>query len=853
MSIRTNNMINIINQNKEKKVAASKIIESNPADLPVYSKLISDKTSGSKNDDDPLRINRSLLEGIHNRIVGVRNNNKNIIQLFPEIELSIQILVSSILSPKKMTDIHLNYKLSKDFGLNPELSANILEKVSNYIEEEYGLEEDLPDIVREALFTSGARAYSIIPESAVDDIINADMLPTFGMEQYKSHVDAVISSVTEPRNLIRNIERKSAPLTTNISAEGLAKYLVSDNLVHLTDNTGILSYASIRDKISSNIIRKSTRPGNSVSLESMEKVNYLDIFRERGTVSGNNEVAYVKNKLEARRKNIGRPMVTKYPTESVIPVFVPGNEKDHIGYLVLLDESGKPLSVNINDADLNRLDSNLHQTNANLTPVQKAYRNLVSNSESGLDIDGLFDIYRTMVERQLFSAVKSSLYGKSVEVAGKNDIYFLMFSRALQEQRTSILYIPREQMVYFAFQYNESGVGKSLLENLAVQSSLRAILLFAKVMALAKQSIDVTKVNITLDETDPDPEKTIEQVQASVLKLRQNFLPLGINNPVDLVNWIQRAGLQFSYENNPRLPNVKIDFENAGVSHTLPDSDLEDELRKQSIIALGLPPETVDNGFSPEFAKTVVNNNILLSKRIAVYQKKLEADVSKYISLVLYNDENIRAELKEDILERLPVIEAGLEETEKQLLTKDKEAFVEYYLDKLSDSVYVELPRPEDTDLVNMSEEFDLYSTVIEKAIDSVISEDIFSEDVSGDMSAHIDTIKNIYKHYLLRKWMGDNNYLPELLEISGTDREESDELMKTISSHLISTMRNGGSLLNTLKVFKEAANKDLENAFGGEEPEGAVDSSSSTTSTSDEGGEAEGDADGFGDFDLNL
>lgn len=850
MSIKTSNMIQMINQNKQKKIAASKIVESNPADLPVIGKLVADRESGGQLESQRIQINRGLLESIHNRVVGVRNNNRNIVQLFPDIELSIQILVSSILSPKKMTDIQLNYRLDKKFEMNPEVSSQLLERIATYIDETYNLEEELPDIVREALFTSGACVYSIIPESAVDEVINADLFPTYGMEEYKNRVDVILTSVTEPRNLLNMTDRTTKKLPGKVSSESLIEHLISKDFVHLTDNVDILNYSNIKDKISSRVIRSASSRGKSISTESLDKVKYLDIFRERGTVHGDKEIEFLKTKLETRRKSIGRPMVTKFPTESVIPVFVPGNEKNHVGYFVLLDESGKPLSVNINDSDLNRLDHSLHKSSSNLSPVQKAYRNLVSNSTDGIDVDGLFDMYRTVLERQLFSTVKSSLYGKSVEVAGKNDIYFLMFSRALQEQRTSVLYVPKEQMVYFAFQFNETGIGKSLLENLAVQSSLRAILLFAKVMAYAKQSIDVTKVNISLDPNDPDPEKTIEQVQASVLKLRQNFLPLGINNPVDLVNWIQRAGLQFTYENNPRLPEVRIDFENAGIAHTLPDSELEDELRKQSIIALGLPPETVDNGFSPEFAKSVVNNNILLSKRIVVYQKKLEGDLAKFISLILFNDEEIRDEVKEIIITNIGAIEQTLEEDEKQLLTKDQTKFVEYYLDKLSESVYVELPKPEDTDLVNLSEEFDLYKDNLEKAIESVVSSDIFSEDVSGEMANHIESLKNIYKHYLLRKWMADNNYMPEVLEIAGTDRKEVDMTLGALSTHLISTMRNNTKLLEIMKNFKEAVDKDLNKVFGGETPAGGDGGSYSSSSSDSDSDDSSGDGEGTGGMD---
>lgn len=855
MPMQPTSLVSIIKHNRSKRLAASTIIETNPADLPVVPKLVADKNSTRDIATDNLQINRGVLESVYSSIAGVRNNNKNIIQLFPDIELAIQILVSSILSPKKMTDIQLNYRFNKNFIINPSVTTGILEEVKTYVEENYELENKLPDIVREALFVSGACVYGVISEAAVDEIINSDLLPTYSTEEYNNRVESVIKKVTDPINLINQIEKSNVPdvLSEKAKAEEIVEWLASENNVKITDNVGILKFSEVKEKISSAIIKRDMRRHGAISQESLDKINYLDVFRNKSG-STYKQVETVKTRDETHRRSIGRPMVTKFPTESVVPVFVPGNEKEHVGYFVLLDENYKPISSTMSNTDLSRLDSSLHKTTGVSTPVQKAYQNLIANTTDQVDINGLFDMYKGVLERQLFSTIKSSLYGKAINISEKNDIYFLMFSRALQEQKTSILYIPKDLVIYFAFQYNETGVGKSLLENLAVQSSLRAILLFAKVMAYAKQSIDVTKVNISLDPNDADPEKTIEQVQSSVLKLRQNFLPLGINNPVDLVNWIQRAGLQFSYSNNPMIPNVEVTFENGGVQHTLPSSELEEDLRKQSIIALGLPPETIDNSFSPEFARSVVNNNILLSKRVSVYQEKLNKDVTKFVSTVIYNDEDLRSKIKEIVLEKIDAITESLEEDEKQLLTKDKEAFVEYYIDKICDNIYIELPKPEDTDIANLAAEFELYKTNLEMVIDSVVSSELFADDVSGDISGHMDTIKNLYKNHLLRKWMADNNYYPEVLEISNENDEEIEALLSSLVNHMSATMRNSSKLMRLMKDFKAASNKDLEVSMNGEESEPTTATSSSDNSGDDTGGK-EDDFGGLGDLpdDLNL
>ena len=840
-------LIQVIRNNRSKKTAATTIVEGNPAGLPVISKLTADKTSTKDiNDERNFRINRATLETLYAKMSALRTNNKHILALFPDIELAIQILVSSILSPKKMTDIQLNYRFNKNFILNPNISTGVLDSIKEYIEETYELEDRLPEIVREALFISGSCPYAIIAESSVDDLINTDLVSSLSTEQYKNSIDIALERFTSPINIIANtkLSNKKTLNQNPKSKEDFVNYLIGEAKVLVTDNPGILQVGELRDKITSSIIKKEVRNNTAISAESLDKIEYLDVFRNRGT-SKPKQIQFIKTKEEATRKSIGKPMFLKLPHQSVIPAFTPGNESDHLGYFVLLDENFKPINGGFNESDMNRLDHTLNTGNKN-TPIQKAYNNLIATSNNeNIDVNSLFETYKNVLETQLFGTIKSTLNGKSVSISERNDIYFTMFCRALQDQKTTILYLRKESVVYYAFQYTELGIGKSLLDNLAVQSSLRAILLFSRVMSESKQAIDVTNVNIEFDPDDPDPEKTAELIQSSVMKMRQNFLPLGINNPVDLVNWVQRAGIRFSYTNNPLMPNTQISFDNGNLSHTVPNGELEENLRKQSIIALGLPPETVDNGFSPEFARTVINNNILLSKRVGVYQKKLNALNTKMVNLLIYNDEDLRRIIKDIILEKERELIDSLEEEEKQLLTADKEKFIEYYIDKLADNLYLELPKPEDTDISNLSAEYDLYKENLEKTLDSVISAEIFSEDLAGDIANNIESIRNVYKHYLLRKWMADNNFYPETLEITDTNIEEVESVLTSIATHLTSTMRNADKLFRMMKEIKEAVNLDLNKTFNGEEPGGSVSSDSTSSNSEEEDGE--GGDDGLG------
>lgn len=812
MAIKPSVLLDIIQQNKNKKVLASKIIENNSQLLPILPKLVTNNNNLKPLNSSSFSLNRAALQKLYERVTHVKKNNKYLIKLFPDIELAIQILVSSILSPKNMNDIKINYKIAKSFTLDSAFQAEIVDAIASYVSQNYELEEKLADILREALFGSGAYVVAVIPESSVDEAINQDLMTTYSAESIDAAVTKFIKTAVEPINIIKaNPQNTKTTYTSIKNPQDFVGYITQQDFIKITDNYNIFQFSKVKDKLTKKIIKRLIKSNDKVSLESAEKLSYLDIFRPINSQSVQNDLQIIKTGRETKRYSIGKPLFFKIPTEATIPVFIPGDPTNHIGYFVLLDENGKPLNTENTELDFDSLAQTLNvDANAkNLTPVQKAYKNLVYDSTENVSPEALFEIYKNVVENQIYNTIKNSLYGSDVEISQRDDIYFLMFSRALASRKTAIIYLPKELVVYFAFNYNQLGIGKTLLENLSILASLRAIMLFAKVMAYAKQSIDVTKVNISLDPNDPDPEKTIEQIQESVLKLRQNYFPLGINNPVDLVNWIQRAGLQFSYDNNPLIPNVKLDFENANISHTIPSSELEEELRKQTIIALGLSPETVDSGFSPEFATTVVNNNILLSKRVTLYQKTLCKHLKNLIEIIVENDEDLKAIIKKTIADNIENIESSLDDQEKEILNKDKNEFIDYYLEKLLANLIVELPKAENTNITNLSQEFDIYKENLEKVLDSVISDEIFSSSLAESISGNIQDIKNIYKHYFLRKWMADNNYYSELLEITSMDEESVKGIIDLISTHLKTTTANIENLLKTINPNIEQTNSE--------------------------------------------
>ena len=840
MPVDSSNLLKVIDHNRSRKAEAQTIIQKNPVMLPVIPKLTADnRTDPTRDTANRLNMNRDILQQMHEKMLTNRKNNENIVKLFPDIELAIQIIVSSILSPKKLTDTTLTYKLQKKFQLNPTITGLLLEETKNYIEENYELEDKQAEIIRDALFTSGAYVEAVIPESSIDEIINNDILPSYSAENFKTTMENVVDTL---RGSTLGFLGNTTPVQydknkIDSNPEEFIKSLVASENLNVTDNYGILKFPDIQSNLRSQVIKKSVRGGVAVAQESMAKLQYVDIFRQRASTIGKvTSTVFVNTKNNTKRKSIGKPMVVRIPTESIIPVFIPGNQSEHVGYFVLLDETGKPL----NDGGFDETVTSTSRFNNSTTPgqvslTQKAYNNLVKDSDNDINTNQLFEMYKGVLEKQLYESIRSSLLGKAVDIGDKSDIYFMMFTRALAGQKTNLLYLPKELVVYYAFYYNKLGVGKSLLDNMNIITSMRAIMLFSKVMSYAKQSIDVTRVDITLDPNDTDPDKTIEQIKDGVYRLRQGFFPLGLNNPTDITMWLQRAGLQFAYSNNPLIPDTKIEFQNSNIQHTVPNTDLDEDLRKQSIMTLGLSPETVDNANGPEFATTVVNNSVLMTKRVMVYQKKHTKNLSKFVSLLVTNDEDLRSRLKEILIKQDSDLEKTLNEDQKTLKTTNKDDFLEKLLDDIAENISVELPKPDNSNIMALSGEFDIYKENLGKVLDSVISSETLSEDISGEMANHVDTVKNVFKHHLLRKWMAENNYYPEVLEISGTNSDEVDGMLSLITEHLSYSTRNGAKLLKMMQEFKKAVDSDLSGITGTSGTDSGTSSSSDTTDENNE------------------
>lgn len=761
---------------------------------PIASSII------SKLNRDVFKSNSNLFEG-NLPAIGLGTyqkirNNEDIITISPDIELAIQIVTSSIISPNNSLQDNLNY-VAPSIKIPGALKQTILDRIKQQINNEYNLEVNLPTILRETLFTKGAYIEAIIPEASLDDIISQyDYKGNFNQESFikdmhKSNYGFLGNIPNEKINFVKlSKEEKNENGVFKINTLGLVnktdlnKYdtnkvisISQEDLgIEITDNFNLLNLQNILVKNAHYATRKKVYR-NGLSTESDDTVALDNYFRLSSTYKQQDYIK-VSTKDDASRQSLGKPLVIKLPTESVIPVHVVNDPSKHLGYFVLLDENGTPIqggSALTDDETKYYSVSNL-ETDSKLNTIKKATVGLYGMLAPDIKLDNLEEVYNKVVEDLIKKKLKSGAFGELADIKESADIFRTMFVRALRSQQTKFLFIPSELVAYYAFDFRENGTGKSWMEKASIFYSIKSILMFARIMAYLKNSTSTTEVSVTLDENDPNPTKTMEQTMSEVLKARQNMLPLGVIKPDDLVNWIQKAGIKFKWTGNTGLPNMDISTSETNTNYVVPDDELDQNITKNIYMTFGLTPEIVEAGYATDFATTVVAKNILFAKRIARLQDKFNSLLTEHVRKLIINDMMLINDLKDIISKEMTEIKKlfnKLKGEEEENIKKLKpDAICDYVIDAFLNELTVYLPSPETPQNVTIKEQYDTYKTMLDDILDSIVSTEFISEEYFGQISGKVDGIRTMLKGACLMKWMQDNNFMSEISELMTKDDE---------------------------------------------------------------------------------
>ena len=121
-----------------KPIDAADLVKTAPGIAAVLSKLVRDevpRTHDNKGNIEITGIDQTTFQTASNRLSEKVQDAETTTQLFPEMELSKQILVSSIIAPKDMQTTELTFTASDELKCAP-LTAQLLEIIKKYRSEE---------------------------------------------------------------------------------------------------------------------------------------------------------------------------------------------------------------------------------------------------------------------------------------------------------------------------------------------------------------------------------------------------------------------------------------------------------------------------------------------------------------------------------------------------------------------------------------------------------------------------------------------------------------------------------------------------------------------------------------------
>ena len=741
--------------------------------------LLKDDNKNKKN-HRPSFSNANILQELSEKINKSINDNESLFEILPDIELAMSFLISAILSPKDLLNCELNYTLEHT-AMSKESIAGVVSTIENYFKKNYNVVSLLPKILQDALFLTGSYPLLILPETKIDEIINTDC--SISKEAYSF----TKKSLHKPLGFLSTIK------TSN-------KYL------SISDNFNILKKPWLESKLQDEKINEILQ-NHTVSMEK----NKFNTFKRKYT---HVPVSILNKSIE---DTIGEPVVIKLASESIIPVYTAGDPTHHVGYFILLDKDGYPINGERDRRTYEQLQTRL-TTDANselreqIRQTKLAIFGYSANDYKSNDFNA--EIYSKLIEKELLEAIDNGVFEGSMELSNMIEISKIMMARALHKKETTLLFVPEQLVTYIAFDYNKDGIGKSLLENTRILSSLRSVLLFSNVLASIKNSVPRTGVKIDLDETDPNPRETVEFLLNEFTKNHNQAFPIGLTNPADIVDAIQRSSIDVAVSGNTAYPETTLDITDKTRAVAKPDTELENQLRRRHYMAMGLPPEIIDADMNVDFATTVIASNAMVAKKVSIYQYQLCDKLLDFVKKYIFSSQSLIESINKVI-------------GSKANKDKQKEIFNEAI-----NALRISLPAPDQTKIEQQITAFELYTSGLEKMLQAYYSPDLVSRLIPSELEDAIMPTFNCVKSYYQRLWMQHNNIFSELSALTDISDPETklqmdiiqddhiNALLETVGELMIKIKKSGETVMeNAAPPEEEGSTKEPTEEGSGEEP----------------------------------
>ncbi len=734
------------------------------------------KPTTNNSGSSQININESELDAASRSIAERRAMNEDVMVLVPELKQAENIIVSSIISPNDYS----KKELLSDYDNFLNLPEDVVGSIRNIIDTNilrYKLTEELGDVVRTALFEDGAYPELILPRSKISEIITSDVdlqltkksdLESFNINSYSDKLEKVgyINFKNDSKLKIDNEE---------FSLKDLSVTTISNPAVLLAPEI----YDDARRKIMNRDLYLDTNRVKDIESIDVGILSVYDNYKRR------KKERYISITKNTKIETDDVPFRFKCSSRAILPIYT-DDEKKHLGYFLIADEMNRPITRKVEDEEL----YNLYKSNSSSdTGVLKgilnnASKSLDKNKDTSVIISNMVDIAGRILMSSLDDAVANSIYRNNHSIDYENSLLKIMLARALEEKQTKLIFVPAEYVSYIAFDYRKNGTGKTIIEDITLLASFKAMLLLSQIYASVTSNIPVNDVIVDIDEKDPEPFKTKEMLEQVILNGGRNRIAWGETSIERFGNWIQNSGTRITW-NHKTFPDTKItmDKKNTEVSYT-PNTEVMDNISSYMLRHLGLSPTIIDDANQAEFASVAMINNAMSNKINNERQDILNDGMSDKLRKLTKSDsqafELIKKLVDTNKVKIISTINKELED-DKRLTELSDGLLIQITLD-IIDGMKVRVPRAESKDKDELREKFLKYKETVNEVVDSMTTSS-YLDDVVSELGVTKDNIVGNIKLIALVDWCEEHNYARGLVKLLDmTDKVDLKSLISRIS-----------------------------------------------------------------------
>lgn len=788
----------------------------------LLNQLRKDPSAGGGESSRPrVDINRFTMDKVSRTTSQEMTDSDAVMQTLPDLELVETVVIGSTIDPKALNEPNLLFTIDQTL-FDSELGSLLLEPVETYFKKDYKIDDRLDLILRDCLFYKGSSILCVLPENVLDNLINGRR--QVSMENFKLADTTIRTKANESLGILG-----SPKAGDTISLEG---YGVNESLrrindcpyLTVTDNHEVLKLPSI-SAVSRATQIKSKLNRYRVSME--QEVHKFDNAQienlYNSTIAGSENTQIITSPKFMNRPSVGHPLVMVFPSESIIPVFVQGRPYEHVGYFLLVDQNGYPVSKDSTRDFYGELQSGWKSGAGgnNNSEVLRMTREAMGDNanKSDYEVDHIQNAYNAIIVNDLNNRLRNGMYDQEVEVGLTQEVQRIMLYRTWKAKSTQLVFIPQDLLTYIAFDYNVNGIGETLISRTKILSTIRTTLLFAETMGGIRNAMGRKRVRITTDAHDPDPEATIDGIQSLILEQGQRAFPLAAPDPAQTMDALVRSGYDFEINSNgAAYADTKVEYDDYNTTVNAGNPELQDRIRRMHISAFGIPPEKVDPMSSPDFATSIVQNDLVASRKVKERQKAFCAHLTKFIRTFADHSSILRNRMYEIARDNVAMITAP--ELKSLKLTEIVDQFIL--------SINVGLPAPDNTQHERQLESMETYERLLDKGLEANITPDLFPEDFTQIPGLAEDILAQT-KAAMMRKFMAANNILPELDVFTEMDGDKPafslldfvGQKQATMTKAFLEYAKHSQLFKKRLtelyaKVFETAKGEEGDDGFGG-------------------------------------